>query len=131
MNLVPFSPRQPSLTVFAFQTERSINISFSAAEEKEYRKIETSARDFYVDFRRGNRGEVTKHHFMLRQKLGPLFVACSGGYHPLPNGSSVEDEEVEDSSYDFEFTSKFQVLIEELAKTRDSDPSSKYIDLVH
>jgi hypothetical protein len=130
-----------------YQTEITIEVSFSRQEKTEYQKIENSARDFYVDFRDVKGDKITKHYLKLTQKLAPLRVACAGGKYPLPSSvGEVGDAGVGDSLAcddeaeggvstkkaargssvnfsDFVFTSKLNVLIAELEKIRDTDPS--------
>lgn len=60
----------------------------------------------------------------------PLRVACAGGKYPLPEsvGEMCEDNHKKMKPVEFSnfaFTAKLQVLIKELERIRDSDPSSK------
>lgn len=60
----------------------------------------------------------------------PLRVACAGGKYPLPEsvGEKCEDNDKKMKPVkfsNFAFTSKLRVLLKELERIRDSDPSSK------
>lgn len=85
-----------------------------------YQEIESSARDFYKEFRRLNFSQLTKHYIKLKRKLWPLFAACSGGCADLYPLSLIVKKD------GFEFASKLRVLVKELIQIRSSDPTSKY-----
>jgi hypothetical protein len=118
-----------------------MKVIFSPSEKAEYARMETAAREFYVDFRSRHLTDLSRHFLKLSQKLTPLRVACSGGNYPL---SSVDvdgdaegpikdgDEQSKCSTKkqktivkysEFAFTSKFKVLLSELEQIRDKDPS--------
>eukprot|EP00429_Kryptoperidinium_foliaceum_P043107 CAMPEP_0176102834 /NCGR_PEP_ID=MMETSP0120_2-20121206/51588_1 /TAXON_ID=160619 /ORGANISM="Kryptoperidinium foliaceum, Strain CCMP 1326" /LENGTH=1287 /DNA_ID=CAMNT_0017436909 /DNA_START=94 /DNA_END=3957 /DNA_ORIENTATION=- len=119
------------------KTERSIDVTFAESEKLEYANLEKSAHDFYVSFRRKIGRDITKHYLKIMTKILPLRVACAGGKYPIPE-ESEKIEEGEDGTADeetkvkapkkyssFVFTSKLKVLVAELEKIRDTDPSSK------
>jgi hypothetical protein len=98
--------------------------------------IERRAQEFYSEFRLKTLSTMSKHFFVLSQKLTPLRVASSGGKYPIStglvtaavdtdtnNGKCTKKREVVYS--DFEFQSKFKVLLEELVKIRDNEPDCK------
>jgi hypothetical protein len=105
--------------------------------------MEKEIQQFYVDFRSRHLADLSRHYLKLSQKLTPLRVACSGGSYPLPGvdddeglEDSVEDGENQSRATtkkqkkivrysDFAFTSKFKVLLSELERIRDKDPSCK------
>ena len=122
------------------KTERSMEIALSSEENTQYEQLDSAAKAFYQKFKASHRGTLSSHYLLLSQKLTSMRVACSGGYYPLndsgedaepddDDGSDVEEKprakhkEVKYS--DFAFTSKFNVLLSELERIRDEDPSSK------
>jgi hypothetical protein len=106
--------------------------------------MEKQAQDFYVDFRARHFQNITKHFLKLSQKLTPLRVACSGGKYPISgcddddNGDVTEADDLDQTTQkkkkkvvkysDFAFTSKFIVLLAELERIRDDDPSCKSLE---
>jgi SNF2 family DNA or RNA helicase len=118
------------------KTERSIEISLSPAERKEYNSLDSAAKTFYTEFKSSHLHELSSHYLKLSQKLTPMRVACSGGRTPLGDGHTDKDEDIDEGipaarkksevQYsDFCFTAKFNVLIRELKRARDNDPTSK------
>lgn len=124
-----------SLTYF-LQTERTVTVKFSESEQAEYRDLEKMVQNSYISFRKRHGHEITKHYLKLTQKLMPLRAACSGGRYPLlesiDNESEVGTEDTGDRKKKqvhyskFEFAGKFRILIDELERIRDSDPSSEF-----
>jgi len=121
------------------KTERSIEISLSKVEKQLYDALDNDARDFYINFKREHRSDISKHYLKLSQKLTPMRVACAGGPYPLMDDGTSEDthEEVGEAESgkkkekkivaysDVAFEAKFKVLISELKRSRDKDASSK------
>lgn len=119
------------------KTERSIEISLSRSERKEYDLLDNAAKTFYIGFKLSHARELSSHYLKLSQKLTPMRVACSGGRIPLSEGKNGDDggdmnecaptarkKSVVQYS-DFSFTAKFDALIKELKLARDKDPTSK------
>ncbi|CAJ1949444.1 unnamed protein product [Cylindrotheca closterium] len=124
--------------------ELSIEVSLSKAERKEYDALDKAAKDFYVRFKASHAHELSKHYLLLSQKLTPQRVACSGGNPPLnpeDGGSKNDDYDDEEDvkvqrkseiKYSaFCFTAKMKVLIAELKKARENDPTSKSLVFSH
>jgi SNF2 family DNA or RNA helicase len=120
------------------KTERTIEVSMSSDEKKEYDHLNNDAKSFYVNFKLAHWQDLSSHYLKLSQKLTPMRAACSGGFFPLNDVDTEDDqqdgdrEEDEDQSpkkevkySSFAFTSKFKVLLSELERIRDEDPSSK------
>lgn len=118
--------------------ERSIEVSLSKDERKEYDALDKGAKDFYVRFKAAHLHKLSSHYLLLSQKLTPIRVACSGGNPPLnpedggTKGNDYDDEDevkVQKKSEikysDFCFTAKLKVLVAELKKARENDPTSK------
>ena len=120
----------------------------TAAEKLEYNNLERAALDFYAPFRERHSSELGTYFLNLTQKLLPVRIACAGGHTPLEGSSDSTDadgnpeegqgENESDESApgrkrktkqvkfsDFAFTSKFNMLIQELRKARDQDPTCK------
>lgn len=116
----------------------------SQAEKAEYSRMEKQAQDFYVGFRARHFKTITKYFLKLSQKLTPLRVACSGGNYPISgfddddDGDATEADDVDQTTQkkkkkevkysNFAFTSKFNVLLAELERIRDDDPSCKSLE---
>jgi hypothetical protein len=117
----------------------------SADEQSEYDNLEKTALDFYTKFRAQHEKDLSKYYLKLSQKLTPMRVACSGGTYPLEDINEEEDtdndasdEEMDDEPRkdrkkkkevkysDYAFTSKFKVLLSELERIRDEDPTCKF-----
>ncbi|KAG7344196.1 DNA/RNA helicase, superfamily II, SNF2 family protein [Nitzschia inconspicua] len=127
--------------------KRTIEVDFSSAEKSEFKKLEQTAQDFYLNFRRGHLKDMSSHFLKVSAKLLPLRVASAGGKYPVSESSSVpenqddEDEVDEERSKlrtrtpvkysDFIFSSKAEVLISELKKIRDNEPDSKSLVFSH
>jgi len=118
------------------KTERIIEIALSSKIEKElYDVLDKNAKDFYINFKRENESDISKHYLKLSQKLTPMRVACAGGPYPLVDDESDDNmaEEVEENRKkkksvvysSVAFKSKFKTLISELKRYRDEDASSK------
>jgi SNF2 family DNA or RNA helicase len=118
------------------KTERSIVISLPPAERKEYNSLDSAAKTFYTEFKSSHLQELSSHYLKLSQKLTPMRVACSGGRIPLGDEHTDKDEDIDEGISatrkmtevlysDFCFTAKFNVLIRELKRARDNDPTSK------
>jgi SNF2 family DNA or RNA helicase len=121
------------------KSERSIAIVLSEAERKEYDRLDAEAKKFYVDFKTSHSRDFSKHYLKLSQRLTPMRVACSGGCIPLDGDTEYDEEDPNDSDEekkpaarkkqekysDFCFTAKFNVLLRELKRARDEDPTSK------
>jgi SNF2 family DNA or RNA helicase len=119
------------------KAERSIEVDLSAEEKNEYDKLNNDAKSFYVDFKAAHGERLSSHYLKLSQKLTPMRVACSGGFIPLNDAAVDEDQEEYDNEgddaphkkkitySDFAFTSKFKMLLSELERIRDEDPTSK------
>lgn len=117
--------------------ERSIEVSLSREERKQYDALEKAAKDFYVRFKAAHYHKLSSHYLLLSQKLTPQRAACSGGNPPLnpeEGGKGDDFDEEEDVKVqrksevkysNFCFTAKLKVLIVELKKARKNDPSSK------
>jgi hypothetical protein len=115
----------------------------SADEKSEYDNLEKTALDFYTKFRAQHEKDLSKYYLKLSQKLTPMRVACSGGKYPLEDINEEEntdndasDEEMDDEPRkkkkqviysDYAFTSKFKVLLSELERIRDEDPTCKFV----
>jgi hypothetical protein len=122
------------------QTERTVKVNFTGEEMAEYQKLETVAQDLYVKFRALYGSDITKHYLKISSILTRLRVACAGGKYPIdidPPPEETDEDENEGAKLKkttskrpkeystFVFTSKFKVLIAELERIRDEDPSSK------
>jgi SNF2 family DNA or RNA helicase len=129
--------------------KRTIEVTFSAVEKKEFEKLEKSAQSFYLDFRRRHIADMSKHFLKVSAKLLPLRVASSGGKYPISEANSDAhddaDSDGDDSDDDIEaapaarkkrssapvkysdfvFKSKATLLLAELKKIRDEEPDSK------
>jgi SWI/SNF-related matrix-associated actin-dependent regulator of chromatin subfamily A3 len=68
------------------KTERSIEISSSPAERKEYDSLDSAAKTFYTEFKSSHLHQLSSQYPRLSQKLTPMRVACSGGRIPLDVG---------------------------------------------
>ena len=72
---------------------------------------------------------MSKHFLRVSQKLMPLRVASAGGKYPIVAAATDKDDEGDDDTKkpaakeysEFEFTSKFRVLLEELETIRDTE----------
>eukprot|EP00980_Cylindrotheca_fusiformis_P010788 scaffold2442_cov146-Cylindrotheca_fusiformis.AAC.3 len=121
------------------KTERTIEVTLPTVERQEYDALETAAKTFYLDFKGSHSRKLSSHYMKLFQNLTPMRVACSGGCIPLDDGGGAADE-CEDMDEDrlvvarkkdavkysdFAFRAKFRVLIKELKKAREKDPTSK------
>ena len=114
------------------KSERKIEVSLSEVERREYDRLDKEAKNFYIDFKRTHFRDLSKHYLKLSQKLTPMRVACSGGHFPLEadaenaNEDDTAPKKKSSKKYsEFCFTSKFHVLVTELKRVRDEDPSSK------
>mmetsp|Transcript_32503 Transcript_32503/g.50396 ORF Transcript_32503/g.50396 Transcript_32503/m.50396 type:complete len:345 (+) Transcript_32503:3065-4099(+) len=118
--------------------ERVIEVSLSDGEKQEYGALEDKAKAFYLDFRKAHTHDLSCHYLKLSQTLTPMRVACSGGAYPLTNVECQDHQDIEDDEEDiqpkgkknveysdFAFTCKFKVLLSELERIRDEDPTSK------
>ena len=121
--------------------ERTIEVTLSSDEKKEYGSLDNTAKSFYLNFRESHRDDLSKYYLKLSQKLTPMRVASSGGFFPLTDevneeNESDDDDVVDDGAKrrggknevkysDFAFTSKFKVLLSELGRIRDEDSTSK------
>jgi SNF2 family DNA or RNA helicase len=114
--------------------ERVIEVSLSEDEKQEYNTLDEKAKTFYLNFRDAHSHDLSCHYLKLSQILTPMRVACSGGAYPLNVESKDEDEDEDDQPRkikkvveysDFALTSKFKVLLSELERIRDEDPTSK------
>lgn len=119
------------------KTERKVEISFSSEELVHYKGMESRAKLFYETFKKCNAGNISSNYLALTSKLEPLRVACAGGFAPLDD-TAVNDEGDKNDEDDiaarpkvngryanFAFTSKFNILIQELKRIRDREPASK------
>jgi SWI/SNF-related matrix-associated actin-dependent regulator of chromatin subfamily A3 len=78
------------------KTERSIEISLSPAERKEYDSLDSAAKTFYTKFKSIHLHELSSHYLKLSQKLTPMRVACSRGRIPLDDGHTDKDEDIDE-----------------------------------
>jgi SNF2 family DNA or RNA helicase len=127
-------------------TKRTIEVTFSSVEKKEFGELEKAAQDFYLHFRGKHVHDMSKHFLKVNAKLQPMRIASAGGKYPLVDTSApIEDadddmsddeneEDVENASKKkkkvvqyskFVFESKAKALIAELARIRDNEPDSK------
>ena len=120
--------------------ERTIEVKLSNDERKEYDVLDKEAKTSYQQFKAGHRHDLSSHYLKLSQQLTPMRVACSGGFFPIDGAEDIEvDETTEETNEQggkgrkkktvkystFAFQSKFKVLISELDRIRDEDPTSK------
>ncbi|CAB9523044.1 regulator of chromatin subfamily A member 3-like 1 [Seminavis robusta] len=136
-----------TLMMLPKKTERTVEIDFEAGERKQYAEVENAAKTFYLDFKAKHGGTLSSHYFKLTQKLMKSRIACAGGRYPVgdaqdPKVEEEDDEDVDDDEAldnkpkkknrkkevvysDVAFRSKLKVLITELMRVRDDDPTSK------
>ncbi len=117
--------------------EKTITIKFNKKEREEYLILETKAREIYKSI---PSHLVSKNYLKISSALQPLRVACSGGDPSEDETDSKQDGESNDASTEKEkpkkkkkskmvknlvFRSKFERLVEELKRIRDTEPQSK------
>ncbi len=121
-----------------------MSITFSDKERKEYLKLEKDARVIYENVKASGTGQVSKNYLKISSALLPLRVACSGGVpeeDKLPNNaghntkesgkeksaSSATQSKAKKNKFitNLIFKSKFECLVKELKRIRDTEPQSK------
>ena len=118
-----------------------MNVTFSTEEQQEYGALEKEALDFYTNHKAEHGGQLQRHYLLLRQRLMPMRVACSGGRVPLVDDGNVATDADEDEAMveetkkkgkkvqqfsEFAFTSKLQTLVNELKQVRQQDPNGMF-----
>lgn len=125
------------------KTERTIVVKATPEDEAEYQDLESTALDFYTQFKLDNQGDLNRHYLKISQKLTPLRIACSGGHVPsadsgVGTGTNADDDEDEEAEVvatkkgkkekqfsKFAFKSKLNTLVGELERIRTADPTAK------
>eukprot|EP00525_Craspedostauros_australis_P006064 CAMPEP_0198111860 /NCGR_PEP_ID=MMETSP1442-20131203/3791_1 /TAXON_ID= /ORGANISM="Craspedostauros australis, Strain CCMP3328" /LENGTH=388 /DNA_ID=CAMNT_0043768461 /DNA_START=103 /DNA_END=1269 /DNA_ORIENTATION=+ len=97
--------------------------------------LDAAAATFYATFRRAHYATLSSHYLKLVQSLMPMRVACAGGKYPIKTTADDDTEDVDGRRRSampkvkelskFVFTRKFQVLLKELVRIRDTDATSK------
>ena len=138
-----YSGTETTLMSLPAKKERVIEVSLTQTEKEEYDTLDAQAKSFYLNFKAAHELDLSSYYLTLSQKLTPMRVACSGGFFPLDEGESIgadgQEEEEEGMNgrpqrglkkkvvkySELAFTSKFKVLLSELERIRDEDPTSK------
>lgn len=119
------------------KTERDLMVKLSPEEKRVYYKMEKTEQDWYLNYRSRHKHDMSKHYLTVSSRLTALRDACSGGkYNTGATVVPTDDHDTDDMDEKprkkaetvlsaFSFTSKLKVLLEELERTKNVDPSSK------
>ena len=105
--------------------------------------MEKDARTLYLNLKETTT-KIGKRFLQIKQILAPLRVACAGGPVPLSNNAANPEEDEDEYEQQqvgrngkqkvayskFAYTSKLEVLLKELERVRDEDPSCKFLSIL-
>lgn len=107
------------------KTERSVIVPFCSIDKAQYKVLEVQSRSNYASALTQYKGKVNKHYLAFKQLLTPLQIACAGGLvYPTEQRDEHSAEDLTTTPA-HTFTSKFSILIDELTKIRQNDPTGK------
>jgi SNF2 family DNA or RNA helicase len=124
------------------KTERNLMVKLSSDEKKAYNKMEKESQKWYLNYRSRHRHDMSKHYLTVSSRLITLRDAMSGGKYNAGTTPTAADTDVTENDAgeideekprrkaetvlsDFAFTSKLKVLLKELERTKNADPTSK------